>query len=478
MITRMPNLCGKTITGERGGKYHLTEVKGQGSQGVVYAEQTGKYMVKLYYPGNKANRDRELIKKLRFVMEVEKPKNFVILYELITTPYIGYAMERLEVFTSLNAFLVPDPKVPFPDWYNSDRGFRQRITIGYIIAKAFGEIADRNLSYCDISGNNIFVKLSRSGPIVKMIDIDNLYIAGRGNSSVLGTPRYIAPEVIRGDHTPDVLSDNYSLAVLLFELLRIGHPYISDDVLEGTPEDEERAYSGEGEYVTEANSTNMLPEEAAFTNKLSELFTRCFVDGKKNRLLRPSPREFEFALMEASNKLIRCPHCNAWHYARRDQATKKYLCPWCEEESKPRAWLNFYECLYSGSSVWDMSERFSVKPKNSYILRDLDHNKVKNYYVIDIGGSNDGMIESKDFLSFPRGKDGQYYVYNEFGKTGVWLLRKKAAKRVPILPVKYEPLESRDEIYFLDDTGEGTELSVGGKRYMYARMARFVEDRQ
>ena len=288
MITRMPNLCGKTITGERGGKYHLTEVKGQGSQGVVYAEQTGKYMVKLYYPGNKTNRDRELIKKLRFVMEVEKPKNFVVLYELITTPYIGYAMERLEGFTSLNAFLVPDPKVPFPDWYNSDRGFRQRITIGYIIAKAFGEIADRNLSYCDISGNNIFVKLSRSGPIVKMIDIDNLYIAGRGNSSVLGTPRYIAPEVIRGDHTPDVLSDNYSLAVLLFELLRIGHPYISDDVLEGTPEDEERAYSGEGEYVTEANSTNMLPEEAAFTNKLSELFTRCFVDGKENRLLRPS----------------------------------------------------------------------------------------------------------------------------------------------------------------------------------------------
>lgn len=478
MITRMPNLCGKIITGERGGKYHLTEVKGQGSQGVVYAEQTGKYMVKLYYPGNKTNRDRELIKKLRFVMEVEKPKNFVVLYELITTPYIGYAMEQLEGFTSLNAFLVPDPKVPFPDWYNSDRGFRQRITIGYIIAKAFGEIADRNLSYCDISGNNIFVKLSRSGPIVKMIDIDNLYIAGRGNSSVLGTPRYIAPEVIRGDHTPDVLSDNYSLAVLLFELLRIGHPYISDDVLEGTPEDEERAYSGEGEYVTEANSTNMLPEEAAFTNKLSELFTRCFVDGKENRLLRPSPREFEFALMEASNKLIRCPHCNAWHYARRDQATKKYLCPWCEEESKPRAWLNFYECLYSGSSVWDMSERFSVKPKNSYILRDLDHNKVKNYYVIDIGGSNDGMIESEDFLSFPRGKNGQYYVYNEFGKTGVWLLRKKAAKRVPILPGKYEPLESRDEIYFLDDTGEGTELSVGGKRYMYARMARFVEDRQ
>ena len=478
MITKMPNLCGQMVTGERGGKYHLTEIKGQGAQGVVYAEQTGKYMIKLYYPSGKADHDRELIKKLRFVMEVEKPKNFVVLYELITTPYIGYVMERLDGYTSLNTFLVPDSKVPFPEWYNSDRGFRKRITIGYIIAKAFGEIADRNLSYCDISGNNIFVKLSKNGPIVKMIDIDNLYIAGRGNSSVLGTPRYIAPEVIRGDHTPDVLSDNYSLAVLLFELLRVGHPYIGDDVLEGTPEDEERAYSGEGEYVTEANSENMLPEEAVFTDKLSELFSRCFVEGKKNRLLRPSPREFELALMEASNKIIRCPHCDAWHYARKDHDTKKYLCPWCEEESKPRAWLNFYECLYSGSSVWNMLERVSMKPKNSYILRDLDHNKVKNYYVIDIGGPSDGMIESEDFLSFPRGKDGQYFVYNEFGKTGIWLLKKKAAKTVRIPPNKYEILESGDEIYFLDDAGDGTNLHVGGKRYMYARMAKFVEDKQ
>ena len=125
-----------------------------------------------------------------------------------------------------------------------------------------------------------------------------------------------------------------------------------------------------------------------------------------------------------------------------------------------------------------MPERFSVKPKNSYILRDLDHNKVKNYYVIDIGGPNDGMIESEDFLSFPRGKDGRYYVYNEFGKTGIWLLRKKAAKKVHILPGKYELLESKDEIYFLDDAGNGIALTAGGKRYMYARMARFVEDKQ
>lgn len=88
------------------------------------------------------------------------------------------------------------------------------------------------------------------------------------------------------------------------------------------------------------------------------------------------------------------------------------------------------------------------------------------------------MIKSEDFLSFLRGKDGHYYVYNEFGKTGIWLLRKKAAKKVHILPGKYELLESKDEIYFLDDAGNGIALTAGDKRYMCARVARFVEDKQ
>ena len=475
MVTKMSNLCNQTITGERGGIYALTEMVGQGGQGVVYAEKTGKYMIKLYYPSNKEGYDRELIKKLRFVMDVEKPKNFVTIYELITAPYIGYVMERLEGYSSLNAFLLPDPKQPFESWYNADRGFRQRIFIGYIIAKAFGEIADRNLSYCDISGNNIFVKLSAKGPTVKMIDIDNLYIAGKGSSSVLGTPRYIAPEVVRGDNTPDVLSDNYSLAVLLFELLRVGHPYISDAVQEGTPEDEERAYSGEGEYVTDENSTNMLPESAVFTEKLSDLFFRCFVDGKKNRMARPTPREFEFALMEASNKIIRCPTCGAWHYARKDTETKKFLCPWCENESKPHAWLNFYDYLYSGDNVWDASKRISTKAINSYILRDNDYNNVKNYYTINIGSSNDGLIASEDYVSVPRNKDGKYFVYNSKSKKGIWLL-KKDGRRVRVVSDPIQ-LEDGDEIFFLKEDWNNTELPVGDTKYSYVRIARFREDK-
>ncbi len=77
-----------------------------------------------------------------------------------------------------------------------------------------------------------------------------------------------------------MLSDNYSLAVILFELLRVGHPYISDDVLDGTPEEDENALAGNADYVTDDNSTNMLRQILSSRINLKELFRRCFVDGK------------------------------------------------------------------------------------------------------------------------------------------------------------------------------------------------------
>ena len=44
------------------------------------------------------------------------------------------------------------------------------IFLGYIIAKAFGELEKSNLSYCDISGNNILIKIAK-GASVEMINL-------------------------------------------------------------------------------------------------------------------------------------------------------------------------------------------------------------------------------------------------------------------------------------------------------------------
>ena len=287
MNGKIKNLTGATIIAESGTKYTLKEQIGYGAQGVVYEENSGKFMVKLYYPSNCQSLDEDMVEKLNFIRDVKMPKNFVSIIDVITSPYVGYVMEKVSNHHSLNSYLIPDESSSFSEWYNRGLGLYERIFIGYIIAKAFGELEKNNLSYCDISGNNILVRTGKSAS-VKMIDVDNIYIAGKGKATVLGTPRYIAPEVISRQKNPDVLSDNYSLAVILFELLRVGHPYISDDILDGTPEDEEMALAGNVDYVNEGNSSNMLPASVTLTESLKELFERCFVDGKKNRLKRPS----------------------------------------------------------------------------------------------------------------------------------------------------------------------------------------------
>lgn len=480
MIAKMENLSGKTITSSKGIPYALTEIKGNGGQGVVYAESTGRYMIKLYYPSADPSMSKKILKRLKFVMEVEKPQNFVTIIDLVETPYVGYVMEKVsDAFSCLNSFLIPDPHKPFPEWYNDHRGLRGRIFVGYIIAKAFDALSRQNLSYCDISGNNIFVRIDKNAS-VRMIDIDNIYIPGSAETSVLGTPRYIAPEVVKRLRNPDVLSDNYSLAVILFELLRVGHPYINDDIADGSPEDEEKAYSGDADYVTDENSTYMLPASVVMTEKLEGLFKKCFVDGKIDRLSRPSPRDFEFALLDASNKLIQCKACGAWHFPRKNMKTGEFEpCPWCDSPSKPKLRLNFFNQLFIGDSVEQALDGSKELRKliNTFIIRENDNNIIKNYYVMDIGANSDGLIPSENYIRFPCNEKG-CFVYNFFGKDGIKVRTAADGQWHELKKNEAIQLHHFDAVFFTFGDESKNTMTMNGDVYKYVRMAVLVEEEE
>ena len=275
---------------------------------------------------------------------------------------------------------------------------------------------------------------------------------------------------------PDVLSDNYSLAVLIFELLRVGHPYISDDILDGTPEDEEAALAGKYEYVNDENSTNMLPADIVLTDKLKALFKKCFVNGKKNRIERPSAREFEFALLEASNKVIKCPFCGAWHYPRK--SGKVYEgCPWCDAPSKPKARLNFYDVLTEGEDyrtgkIADGSRQ--GKLVNTYILRE-GKNRVKSLYVLRYDDPSKDNRSAENYMTIAKDAKG-YWAYNEFDKDGIVVFQYSTGKYIEVGNKKAVLLRNGDCIYFELNNGKAVTVDVGGKEYSFIRMARFVEE--
>lgn len=469
MSGRIEDLTGISLVSESGRKYILKSVIGSGSQGVAYEDETGKYVVKFYYPTDSEMLDMERLERVAFIKDIEIPKNFVSILDVISKPYVGYVMEKVSGHKSLNHYLIPDKHMDFVEWYNQGFGLRERIIIGYIIAKAFSELERNNFSYCDISGNNILVNSIKNASI-KLIDVDNIYIAGRGNAAILGTPRYIAPEVISRQKNPDVLSDNYSLAVILFELLRIGHPYISDDVLDGTPEMEDEALTGKYPYVTAENSSNMLPEDLVFTDKLKQLFEKCFVDGQKNRIRRPSAYEFEKALLEASNSLIKCPHCSAWHYP--SEGEEKDLCGWCGEKSKPEANLEFYDILYVGEDYKSSSGIKSKKRVSTYVLRS-GKNFIKDLYILRYDDATRERRTVGNYFTIAK-KDG-YLAFNEFSKKGVFYKKVDSQKYLEIPKEKAVKLEAGDELYFEIEGSENVKVECGGLKYSFIRMAKFVE---
>lgn len=450
----MKDLEGMIITSTSGQNYLLTEkVDKQGAQGVVYEESTGKFIIKLYKRGNEfQNRNR--LNKLEWLAKQSYPDQFIKPLDIFVEPYIGYAMEKVVDHVSLNKLLVPSREMSLSEWYNEETGgLRRRLFLGYKIAMQFALLHESNRAYCDISGNNILVNKDPGVASICMIDIDNIYIPGGDSGNILGTSRYMAPEIMNKQMQPDIFTDDYSLAVILFELLRCGHPYVGDMVEDGTPEQQEQAYRGLYPYVDEEDSPNMstqmLPAEVVFTTKLANLFHKTFVKGKENRVARATAREFALACLEASNKVMKCPECGHWHFASPDK-NRKYFCPWCDEENPRPFFLQFKDRYY----VLDAKTRKRVvmeeQPVESFVLRE-EKNAITNNYISNLYVKRDKFSRPVDqYFAINKAKDGKFYLVNSKNSV-LYLLKNGRKTRVPITKdLGAVEIGYKDRIFFSD----------------------------
>lgn len=90
------------------------------------------------------------------------------------------------------------------------------------LADCFLQLHTQGLCYRDISLGNVFFDPVTGAPLV--CDNDNVGLDGRDQARVLGTSRFMAPEVVVGSALPSTSTDLYSLAVLIFYLLMFHHP--------------------------------------------------------------------------------------------------------------------------------------------------------------------------------------------------------------------------------------------------------------
>lgn len=100
-------------------------------------------------------------------------------------------------------------------------------TIMLPVMSAVAAAHDRGVVHRDLKPENIFIAELDSGLVPKVLDFGISQIVtrpGRIESYAYGTPHYMAPELISGAGC-DERSDQYSLGVILHELVKGRHPY-------------------------------------------------------------------------------------------------------------------------------------------------------------------------------------------------------------------------------------------------------------
>jgi len=194
----------------------ISEPLKEGGQGVVYRAvlSTGAvFAVKWYRAASASRAQREAIEAL--VMHGRPHPAFIWPLDVVTCPNVagfGYLMPLLEPRFMSFAEMLESPRQPT---------FADMAVIGRELVDAFAALHASGLCYRDISFGNLFVDPERAQ--VAVIDNDNVGTDG-GTVQVLGTLRFMAPEIVRREALPATVSDLHSLAVLLFYLYVHGHP--------------------------------------------------------------------------------------------------------------------------------------------------------------------------------------------------------------------------------------------------------------
>ncbi len=302
------------VTETSGALCVVEEFLGSGGQGEVYRGSLAgtDVAIKWYYPYY-LKQDPGLRGRLELTVKKGSPNaNFLWPMELVSTAEaegFGYIMPlRDGEYKSIVDLMKR----------RADPTFRALTTAGLHLADSFLQLHAKGLCYRDISFGNVFFHPDTGEVLI--CDNDNVTVDDGGETGVLGTPRFMAPEVVRGDAMPSTHTDLYSLAVLLFYMLMVHHP------LEGRREVEihcldlpamNKLYGTQPLFIWDPQdaSNRPVPGEqdnaiaywAVYPQYLRELFTQAFTAGLRDPVNgRVRESEWRSALVRLRDSIIYC----------------------------------------------------------------------------------------------------------------------------------------------------------------------------
>ncbi|MGG6267338.1 protein kinase domain-containing protein [Leptolyngbya sp. AN03gr2] len=305
----------------------VEELLGSGSQGEVYRARLSDRAVALkWFHSYYIHEDAGLLERLTDLVHLDAPTDqFLWPFAIVTSPEtsgFGYVMQLREAGYLSTVDLVKR-KVKL--------GFRVLSTIGLELADSFLQLHSRGLCYRDISLNNVYFH-PQSGHVL-IGDNDNVTIDGSTSGGVLGTPDFMAPEVVRREALPSKQTDRYSLAVLLFCLLHNHHPLYGKKVLDISCLDlpaRMRLCGTDPVFIFDPHNLSNValpkshPIEAGanaiefwsiYPQFLKNLFVQSFTDGlrdpQQGRVLESVWRS---EMVKLRDSIFHCPQCEAENF--------------------------------------------------------------------------------------------------------------------------------------------------------------------
>lgn len=236
--------------------------------------------------------------------------------------------------------------------------FLTRVHMCIKIARAVRRMHAAGLAHSDLSYKNVLVDpISGSAAI---IDLDGLVVPGKYPPDVMGTPDFVAPEVLEtkglplrdpNRKHPEIKTDKHALAVLIYMYLLNRHPLRGGRVCDLDPaKDEELSMGAKALFIEHPTDKSNRPKVNQMNPSelpqgdvikrpyticgpyLKALFDRAFIDGLHDPMKRPSADEWESALVRTTDLIIPCsnPSCeHKWFVF--DNSTKP-KCPFCGHE--------------------------------------------------------------------------------------------------------------------------------------------------
>ncbi len=242
------------------------------------------------------------------------------------------------------------------------------LRISLLIARSVRRLHAAGLAHSDLSYKNVLISPTTGNATI--IDVDGLVVPGKYPPDVVGTPDFIAPEVLATSHLsktdperklPTILSDRHALAVMIYNYLLLRHPLRGDKVHDLDPHKDELLAMGEKAlFVEHPSKENRIDPKKAKPSELpwkdttrlpytltgpylSQLFEQAFIEGLHKPEKRPTADDWENALIKTVDLVQPCvnPKCAQKWYVFDNSTSPK--CPFCSQPYKGLLpVINFY----------------------------------------------------------------------------------------------------------------------------------------